>query len=248
LRVPIIVGTGALMVAVGVGAYWWLTPAPPAPSAAPPRTAANVAPPVTASTAPRPAPAAARRTDVASSVAPAPVTPAAEPAPTTGTLIVQADVPDAKVFVDRVGVGTAPIEVPNLAPGPHRINVAASGYDSYSEDIDIAPGPRTLSVSFKEVRLDASFNAVHKHGMGSCKGRLSASPAGIRYDAADGKDSVSVAFAAIATFDVDYLAKNLRLATREGKTFNFTEAEGNADRLVAFHRDVDKVRKRVVAE
>ena len=31
----------------------------------------------------------------------------------------------------------------------------------------------------------------------------------------------------------------------KGKLFNFTDPEGNADRLFVFHRDVDKARARL---
>ena len=38
-------------------------------------------------------------------------------------------------------------------------------------------------------RLDASIDVVHKHRMGSCKGRLTATPQGIRYDTTDKGDA-----------------------------------------------------------
>ena len=41
---------------------------------------------------------------------------------------------------------------------------------------------------------------------------------------------------------MDYLAKNLRVKLPKGRQFNFTDPEGNADRLFVFHRDVDKAR------
>ncbi len=162
-----------------------------------------------------------------------------------GTLHIETDVPDASVLIDRVGVGTAPITVPNLTPGSHRLNVAAAGYDGYAETIEVEPGTRTISIKFKEIRLDVQIEAVHKHGIGSCKGRLTASPQEMRYTAADGKDSFSVALTEIAALDVDYLAKNLRVRTRQGRTFNFTDPDGNAERLFVFHRDVEKVRARL---
>jgi hypothetical protein len=46
-------------------------------------------------------------------------------------------------------------------------------------------------------------------------------------------------------FQVDYLEKNLRLALKSGKQYNFTDPEGNADRLFVFHRDVEKARERL---
>lgn len=151
------------------------------------------------------------------------------------------------MFIDRVGVGAVPMTIPNLKPGAHRLNVSAPGYDGYSEDIDLEPGERTVRVAFKEVRLDAKMDAVHKHGMGSCKGQLVASVEGLRYVAADGKDSVAIPFADIDTFDVDVLARNLRVKTRQGRTLNFTDPGGDANRLFVFHRDVDKARKRLMA-
>jgi hypothetical protein len=183
--------------------------------------------------APRPA---------AGAPAPAPV----EAAPTTATLRVEADV-DATVYIDKIGIGPAPISIPNLAPGEHRLNVSASGYEGYAETITLEPGERTVSVRFKEIKLDVKTSAVHKHGMGSCKGELSATPQGLTYTAADGKDSFTVVLTDLTGFDFDYLAKNLRIKTRQGKTLNFTDPDGNADRMFAFHRDVDKTRKRVMS-
>lgn len=149
------------------------------------------------------------------------------------------------MFLDRVGVGTAPLTIPNVVPGSHRLNVSATGYDGYAENIDVEPGARTITVSLKEVRLDVRMAASHKHAVGSCKGELSAAPQGLRYDAADGKDSFSVPLADITEFAVDPVAGNLRVKTRQGRTYNFTDPEGNADRLYGFHRDVDKARKRI---
>jgi hypothetical protein len=220
---------------------------------APREVAPPAAPRVTPEVAPAPSPSAdapARVAPRAATPRPAAAEPAAEPvveAPTTGTLRIEADVPDALVLFDRVGVGDAPVTIPNVAPGRHQLNVSARGYDSYSETIDVAPGERVIRISFKEVRLDARLNAVHKHGMGSCRGVLTATPQGIQFTAADGKDNFSVAMADIQTFEVDYLAKNLRLRVRGGRTYNFGDPEDNADRLFVFHRDADKARQRILS-
>jgi hypothetical protein len=188
-----------------------------------------------------------RRTErSAAASAPAPAAPVAESAPTTSTLHVEADVPEAKVFVDRISRGTTPLTLTDLPPGPHRINITAPGYDGYSEDVDLVPGERTISVSFRQVRLDAALDVTHKHGVGSCKGRLSATPQGLRFDAGDGKDSFSLPLTDIATLDVDYLEKNLRLRTKSGRTYNFTDS--NADGLFAFHEDVNKARSRLASQ
>jgi hypothetical protein len=49
----------------------------------------------------------------------------------------------------------------------------------------------------------------------------------------------------LETFQVDYLEKNLRVKLPKGRQFNFTDPEGNADRLFVFHRDVEKARERL---
>jgi hypothetical protein len=78
--------------------------------------------------------------------------------------------------------------------------------------------------------------------MGSCKGRLVATPRGLRYETANNDDGFSVPLLELATFQVDYLEKNLRLTLRGGKRYDFTDPEGNADHLFVFHRDVEKAR------
>jgi hypothetical protein len=251
VRVPVIVAGVVVVLAVGAGVFFFLVPAPaPAPVAsrevAPaPRPVTPAPTPEPATPAPEPARRAAPKPAAAAPAAPPPAP--VEAAPTTATLRIEADVPDATVLFDRVGVGTAPVTIPNVSPGSHRLNASATGYDGYAETIEVEPGSRTITVAFKDVKLDATLAAVHKHGMGSCRGQLIASPQGIRYEAADGKDNFSVAMADIDGFEVDYLAKNLRLKTKQGKTYNFTDPDGNADRLFVFHRDVDKARKRLAS-
>jgi PEGA domain len=247
VRLPIILVTGTVVILLGVGAWLLLKPVP-APAPAPvPRT---VEAPRPTPAAPPPEPVKLEREAVKrvtpKAAEPAPSVAPVEAAPTTGSLLVEADVEGATVFLDRVGVGTAPMTIPNITPGSHRLNVSATGYDGYAETIDVQPGPRTISIAFKEVKLDVKLDAVHKHGVGSCRGVLSATPQGLKYQAADGKDSFTVALSDFDTFEVDYLAKNLRLKTKQGKTYNFGDPDGNADRLFVFHRDVEKARKRIL--
>ena len=217
-------------------------PAAPAKAVAPPTPAVPPAPEVTI-----PEPAKARTTvpkpPKAAAPAPAPV----ETAPTTGTLHVVSDVPEASVFIDRKFIGASPVTATDIAPGPHHLNVSAAGYDAVSQDIDITPGPREIAITFKEVRLAANIRVVHKHAMGSCTGTLRASPQGITYETANKNDGFTVAMSGIEVFEVDYLNKNLKLKVKKGKTYNFTDPEGSADRLFVFHRDVDKVRQRLLA-
>jgi hypothetical protein len=165
-----------------------------------------------------------------------------------GTLIVESDVPDTGVFIDRVFVGTAPVTIKDIKPGPHGIRASATGFDGYDETIDVAAGTRTLSLTFKAIKLDASIAVVHKHAIGSCSGTLKATPQGLTYDTTNKGDAFSTPLTNLETFAVDYLEKNLRVKIKNGKTLNFTDPDGKADRLYAFHKDTDKARERLLKE
>ncbi len=200
------------------------TPAPSAPVAAPPAAEAK----------PRPR----------KKVEPAPPAPTAA-APTAGELRIDSDVPGAMVFLDRKFLGNAPVTAKDVTPGSHVLNASAEGHDGISETVDVVPGPADVMLRFKEIRLKEAVDVVHKHGMGSCEGRLVADPKGVRYETTNKDDAFSLGFSDIETFEVDYLKKNLKLKRRGGKTWNFTTRHENADPLFVFHKSVDKVRKQV---
>jgi hypothetical protein len=149
------------------------------------------------------------------------------------------------VFIDRQFIGTTPLTADGVKPGTHQLNVTAEGFDGIAQTIDVEPGPRDLSVRFREVRLDAVLAVVHRHRMGSCRGQLVATADGIRYETADRDDAFSVPLADLETFQVDYQEKNLRIRLRKGRQLNFTDPDGNADRLFVFHRDVERARERL---
>jgi hypothetical protein len=158
-------------------------------------------------------------------------------------LRIAADVPGASVFLDRKFLGTAPVETRDVAPGPHRINVSAEGYEMYAETLELGPGRREVEVRFKQVRLDEQLSVVHKHALGSCRGTLRATTAGLRYDASPAKDSWSEPFAALEPLQLDYLHKNLRVKATGGRTYNFSS--DSADALLSFQRAVEAARKRL---
>src|SRR4051794_10029782 len=152
----------------------------PAPGATPPP-----APAAPVARTPEPPPAqpttrTARRTPSRPATVPAPEAPRAgagtEAAPATGVLHIDSDVAGAQVFLDRVFIGAAPLTVPNVAPGSHRLNVSAPGYDGVAETLDVAAGDRDVLIRLKDVRLDVSTAVVHKHRIGSCRGQLTATP------------------------------------------------------------------------
>jgi hypothetical protein len=225
---------------------WWMlmpgeTPTPrKAPVAPAPARVESPAPATPAPRETRPAPPAPR---VADKPAPPPV----ETPKTEGpTLRVTGDVDGADVFVDRTFVGKTPFETTDIAPGAHQINVSAAGHDGVSERIEVAAtGTTEMTFALKTVRLDAAADVIHKHGMGSCEGRLSATPDGIRFTPSEGKDGFTAPLGTLEQFSVDYQEKLLRVKITGGRTFNFTTRAPNADPLFVFHRDVEKARKKL---
>jgi PEGA domain len=187
----------------------------------------------------------ARRATAAPAVVPPPAD-APAPAPDLVTLRIDSDVPGAQVFVDRQFIGAAPVTTTEVKPGTHQINVSAPGYDQYAQSIDLTSGSRDVVVKFKEVRLDAKSDVIHKHGVGSCRGTLIATPQGLRYDTTNKGDAFTVPLTNLEVFQVDYLEKNLKVKIKGGKQYNFTDPMGNADNLFVFQRDVDKARQRLL--
>jgi hypothetical protein len=249
VRTPIMIGV-ILMLVILLSAlfYYTRTPTPVAP-AAPVATAAPTQPSRESPSAPAPSAAPAVRSAPPRRAAAEPA-PSAEPAPpsappTRASLTVESDVPGASVFVDRQFVGTVPLTLNDLAPGSARVNLSADGYDGVSRQVDLEPGPNSLSVRFKEVRLDERLPVVHRHGVGSCDGTLLATVDGFRYDTTNTGDRFTLAFADVEEFIVDYLEKNLRLKQRRGRTWNFTTKAANADALFVFHRDVEAARQKL---
>jgi hypothetical protein len=245
------IGGIAVALAAGVGLTIYLTRSDSASEAPPATVEAPAAPGRRGGAAPEPRvadePRAPRPAAPSEEVAPpeAAPPPIVEVAPESGTLRIEADVPGAQVFLDRQFIGTAPVVAENVKPGAHQLNVSAEGFESQVQSIDVAVGSRDVSVRFREVRLDVGVDVVHKHGIGSCRGRLVATPQGLRYETTNKDDQFTTTLLELETFQVDYLEKNLRVKLRRGKQFNFTDPDGNADRLFVFHRDVEKARERL---
>ena len=115
-----------------------------------------------------------------------------------------------------------------------------------SRHVDVASdAPTDVTFSLKAVVLESAVQVVHKHRLGSCEGRLSANPAGLRYAPTSGDDAFHAPLGGLETLAVDYEEKVLRLKLKSGKSFSFTTRAANADPLFAFHRDVEKARKKL---
>lgn len=215
------------------------TPVAPKPAAAPKPEPAK----------PEPAkPTEPRRRAATPKPEPTPVAPEPAPAapdPALVTLHVESDVPDAQVFVDRTFVGKTPLTTTDVKAGPHKINVSAPGFEGVARDVTLNAGANDVTIKLREVRLNASLDVVHKHRMGSCKGRLVATPQGLRYETTDKDDAFRAGLMDLESFEIDYLDKNLKIKPKGGKQFNFTDPDGKADNLFVFHRDVEKARDRL---
>ena len=178
--------------------------------------------------------------------------PVAEPEPDPVTapppvvLQVVADIDGADVFIDRSYVGTTPFESTTLGPGRYRINVSASGYESYEEDIEIGGEPASIVVTFRQVSLNERVAVIHRHRFGNCAGELIANTSGLRYQTSD-DDAFEVTLEDMEEFTIDYLEHNLRIKIREGRTYNFTDEQDNADALLVFHREVENARRRLAS-
>ena len=239
-----------VLLLIGAGA-WFLTRGPeetPATAAAP--TKAEPAPKKAAAPAPEPAPAPAesgrRAAALKKAAEPIPAPVAEAPRPDTATLTVESDVPGASVFVDREFVGTAPVTLKGFAPGSRRINLSVEGYEGVQRAVDLVPGDNTVTMRFKEVRLNTSVGVAHKHAMGGCEGTLRATIDGMAYETANKGDAFNLNYDQIESFEVNYLEKNLKLKQRGGKTWNFTDkAAVNADKLFVFHREVSAAREKL---
>jgi hypothetical protein len=245
----LVIGGGILaLLIVGVVAYTMLAPAPPTPKEEP-------APPKVETPKPAPKPVA-KEPEPAKPVGPKPrkekpveVVPPPPPPPAGPALVVESDVAGASVFVDRKYLGTTPLRTTEVTPGAHQLNASATGEDGVAQSIDIAAtGDTAVSIRFHEVRLNASVAVVHKHGIGSCEGRLAATPAGISYETASKKDAFVFPLKDLEVFEIDYMKKELKVKQRGGKTWNFTDKSENADKLFVFHRDVTKAREKMAAQ
>jgi hypothetical protein len=251
-RILVIVVVLALVVGGGVATFVLLSDRVPASSessssASPATRPSDASAPTASLSEAKPETTTAPRTPRRASAAPATEAPAApvESAPELGTLRIEADVPNAQVFLDRQFIGTAPVTAEGVKPGTHQLNVSAEGFEGIARTIDVEPGPRDLAIRFREVQLNVTLAVVHKHRMGSCKGQLVATPKGLRYDTDDKDDRFIAALGDLESFAVDYQDKNLKIKIRKGKQYNFTDPDGNADRLFVFQRDVDKARQRL---
>ena len=228
-----------LLMTVAVGSYFLFSPPEEEPLADVVETVPTPLPTPEPTPEPEPEPEPVRPTPP-----PAEPEPTPEPPPPTHILRVTSDVTGAQVFLNRRFLGNTPLDMANLEPGQHQLNVAAQGYEGITRTIDISETPVELNIEFQIVRLDETVDVIHKHRFGSCQGQLVANLQGFHYQTAH-NDAFSVPLDQVELFEVDYLDHRLQLKVRGGRNYNFTDEQDTADPLFVFHRDVEKARTRL---
>lgn len=161
-----------------------------------------------------------------------------------GSIVVEADIPGAMVFLDRNFKGNTPVTIPDLRPGDYRLTVSAEGHEVQNRSVTV--GRQPLEVRFDLVEeaatLEAHVELVHKHRFGSCAGVLHAGADGFDYRT-DHRDAFRLPFAQVEEFELDYVENNLRLKVLRGRTYNFESPDGDLDALFLFHQKVTAYRE-----
>jgi len=79
-------------------------------------------------------------------------------APTAASLVVETEPPGATVTLDHEKVGEAPLTLPNVTPGPHRVRVELEGFAPAEVSLDVSatdpPQPLRFVIQPVRARLD----------------------------------------------------------------------------------------------
>lgn len=160
-----------------------------------------------------------------------------------GSIVVEADVPGAMVFLDRNFKGNTPLTIEELRPGDYRLTVSAEGREVQNRTVTVER--RLVEVRFELVEegatLAVEIELVHKHRFGSCSGVLHAGPDGFDYRT-DHQDAFRLPFGRVEEFELDYVRNNLRLKVLRGRTYNFESPSEDRDALFVFHKAVTDYR------
>jgi hypothetical protein len=251
--VKILYGVAVVAVVAGGILYLRSRPAPVETRVA--RAPVTAPAPVRKPEAPPPSTPGPKRAPDAARKAPAPkAEPSPEPAaeapaaPTLASLNLDSDVAGASVFIDREYVGTTPLKLDSLKPGPKQLKLSSVGLEGVERSVDLVAGDNAVTMRFKEVRLHARVAVTHDHAMGSCAGALVATVDGLAYETANKNDGFTLAWDKIESMTVDYPNKSLKVKEVGGKSRNFSDKKAaNADALFVFQRDIDAARKKLAS-
>jgi serine/threonine protein kinase len=116
------------------------------------KTPTPTAPPISQPAAPTPSLSATPTPSTTPAPTPAPAPDPTPPAPTTGSLTIEVEPITATITVDDLAPHTGSPYTLDVAPGPHRIAVAADGFQPWSTSVDIKAGTiRTVQTSLVAV-------------------------------------------------------------------------------------------------
>jgi 1A family penicillin-binding protein len=136
-------------------------------------------------------------------------------------------------YSEYFAVGTEPTELCPLHRNRSPLAFLAAPFRSLRR-ADPLPQPEPEPVRAAERPLDArqvSVEVVHDHVFGSCAGRLVADSNGLRY-VTDHKDTFWIGVRDIADLQVNSASRRLRLATPQGRVYNFTAAPSGLEGLI----------------
>jgi hypothetical protein len=146
-------------------------------------------------------------------------------------------VPGAKVTLDGRDRGPAPLEIADLKPGRHELQVSAEGHETRSESIDLKSGRRELKIDLtsRAASLGDGVAVKHKHRIGSCEGVLRATAGKLEYDTPH-KDAFSVDLTELE--ELSFEKGTLSVKVRGGRKYNFDDPNDDPTALASFQQRV----------
>jgi hypothetical protein len=138
---------------------------------------------------------------------------------------------------------------PEVAPATEAARVVPSAAVSPGASPSASPssGASGAPTATATPGVMAALEVVHKHKLGSCRGRLSATATSLRYEPTRPGDGFDVPRTTVERLIGDARKKILVVKLRGGRTYNFTDPAGGADPLLAFQKAFAKTPPRASA-
>jgi len=143
-------------------------------------------------------------------------------------LVIQT-LPGAQVTLDDRAAGQANpqgrLEVDQVTPGQHTVQVALTGYQEYKQTVSLSPGGSlTLPAS-----LLFAVSVVHRHVAGQCSGTLIAGRGRIQYRASSGNDSFDHPLSDIKQVGPADSGRSFYIEIKGARRFTFQSASPEND-------------------
>lgn len=150
------------------------------------------------------------------------------PTPLPAKLVVET-LPGAQVSLDGRAAGQANsqgrLEVDQLTPGQHAVQVALTGFQDYKQSVSLLPGGST---TFSAGLLYVIY-VVHRHPVGSCSGTLIAGRGRIEYRATSGNHSFDQPSSEIKDLGPAHFENAFYIEMKGAKRFFFRSASPDYD-------------------